>query len=96
MAASVATPLIKQFETIAGIGTITSSSSLGNTNITLQFTLSRNIDAAADVQAAIARSARALPANLTNPPSYRKANPADPSVLILELTSDGAPFDRDG
>jgi HAE1 family hydrophobic/amphiphilic exporter-1 len=91
MAASVATPLIKQFETISGIDTITSSSSLGNVSITLQFALSRNIDAAAaDVQAAIGRSQRALPANLTTPPSYRKSNPADAPVLFLELTSDGA------
>lgn len=91
MASSVATPLIKQFETIAGIDTITASSSLGNTQITIQFNLSRNIDAAAaDVQAAIARAQRQLPDNMTTPPSYRKANPADAAVVILALTSDGA------
>lgn len=91
MASSVATPLIKQFETIAGIDTITASSSLGNSQITIQFNLSRNIDAAAaDVQAAIARAQRQLPDNLTTPPSYRKANPADAAVLILALTGDGA------
>lgn len=91
MASSVATPLIKQFETIAGIDTISATSSLGNTSITLQFDLTRNIDAAAaDVQAAITRAQRQLPDNLTTPPSYRKANPADAPVIILALTSDGA------
>ena len=91
MASSVATPLIKQFETIAGIDTISATSSLGNTQITLQFALSRDIDAAAaDVQAAIARTQRQLPDNLTAPPSYRKSNPADSAVLILALTSDTA------
>ncbi|UHS58573.1 efflux RND transporter permease subunit [Agrobacterium vaccinii] len=91
MASSVATPLIKQFETIAGIDTITASSSLGSTQITIQFNLSRNIDAAAaDVQAAIARTQRQLPDNMTSPPSYRKANPADAAVIILAVTGDGA------
>ncbi len=91
MAAAVATPLIKQFETIAGIDTISASSSLGNTAITIQFDLARDIDAAAaDVQAAIDRAQRALPANLTSPPSYRKSNPADAPVIILVLTGDGA------
>lgn len=95
MASSVATPLIKQFETIAGIDTITSTSSLGNSSITLQFDLSRDIDAAAaDVQAAIARAARQLPSNLPNPPSYRKVNPADAAVLILALTSSGASMSK--
>lgn len=93
MASSVATPLIKQFETIAGIDAITSSSSLGNTSITIQFELSRDIDAAAaDVQAAITRAQRQLPDNLTTPPSYRKANPADAPVIVLALTSEGAPL----
>ncbi|MXN52776.1 MMPL family transporter [Shinella sp. AETb1-6] len=91
MASSVATPLIKQFETIAGIDTISATSSLGSTQITLQFDLSRDIDAAAaDVQAAIARTQRQLPDNLTAPPSYRKSNPADSAVIILALTSDTA------
>lgn len=91
MASSVATPLIKQFETISGIDTISATSSLGNTQITIQFDLSRNIDAAAaDVQAAIARAQRQLPDNLTTPPSYRKSNPADAAVIILALTSDTA------
>ena len=89
MASSVATPLIKQFETISGIDTITASSSLGSTSITLQFALSRNIDAAAaDVQAAIARTAHRLPSNMTSTPSYRKQNPAAASILLLGLTSD--------
>lgn len=91
MASSVSTPLIKQFETIAGIDTISATSSLGNTSITLQFDLSRDIDsAAADVQAAITRAQRQLPDNLTTPLSYRKSNPADAPVLILALTGDGA------
>ncbi|MGB3146174.1 MAG: efflux RND transporter permease subunit [Paracoccaceae bacterium] len=91
MAASVATPLIKQFETIGGIDTISASSTAGSTNITLQFALSRDIDAAAaDVQAAIARTSRSLPANMRSPPSFRKSNPSDGSVIILVLTSQGA------
>ena len=93
MASAVATPLIKQFETIAGIDTISASSQLGSTSITIQFELSRDIDAAAaDVQAAIARTQRSLPKNLTSTPSYRKSNPADASVLLLVLTSEGAPL----
>ena len=95
MASSVATPLIKQFETIAGIDTISATSSLGSTQITLQFDLSRDIDAAAaDVQAAIARTQRQLPDNLTAPPSYRKSNPADAAVVILALTGDSADLTR--
>lgn len=93
MAAAVATPLIKQFQTIAGIDSITASSSLGSTRITLQFDLTRDIDAAAaDVQAAIARSQRALPSNLTSTPSYRKVNPADSPILFLSLISDTSPL----
>ncbi len=95
MASSVATPLIKQFQTIDGIDTITARSDLGSSNITIQFNLTRNIDAAAaDVQAAISRAQRQLPANLTTPPSYRKANPASAPVLFLALTSDGAPLTK--
>ncbi|MDE2446230.1 MAG: efflux RND transporter permease subunit, partial [Alphaproteobacteria bacterium] len=91
MASAVATPLIKQFQTIDGVDTITASSNLGSTNITIQFNLSRNIDAAAaDVQAAISRTQRQLPANMTTPPSYRKANPASFPVLFLALTGDGS------
>ncbi len=88
MASSVATPLERQFGRIAGITEMTSSSSLGSTNITLQFDLSRNIDAAArDVQAAINAARGDLPAALPNNPSYRKVNPADAPILMLSLTS---------
>jgi hydrophobic/amphiphilic exporter-1 (mainly G- bacteria), HAE1 family len=95
MASSVATPLIKQFQTIDGIDTISASSSLGSTNITIQFALSRDIDAAAaDVQAAISRAQRQLPSNLTQTPSYRKANPASQPVLFLALSGDGVPLTK--
>ena len=78
MAASVATPLEKQFSTIAGVTSISSSNSQGNTNITLQFDLSRDIDAAAqDVQSMIARAQRQLPPGMPSPPSFQKVNPAD-------------------
>jgi HAE1 family hydrophobic/amphiphilic exporter-1 len=93
MASSVATPLEKQFSTIAGLDSINSVSTLGRTQITLQFTLSRNIDAAAqDVQSMIARAARDLPQNMPSPPSYRKVNPANNSILLLALTSDSLPL----
>ncbi len=93
MASGVATPLEKQFSSIAGLDSINSSSTLGRTQITLQFTLSRDIDAAAqDVQAMIARAARDLPPNMPNPPSYRKVNPANNSVFLLALTSDTLPL----
>jgi HAE1 family hydrophobic/amphiphilic exporter-1 len=93
MAASVATPLEKQFSTIAGLDSINSVSTQGRTQITLQFTLSRDIDAASqDVQAQIARAARDLPSTMTTPPSYRKVNPANFSVLLLALTSDTQPL----
>ena len=89
MAASVATPLERQFSHIAGITEMTSSSSLGSTNVTLQFDLSRNIDGAArDVQAAINAARTYLPTNLPSNPSYRKVNPADSPIMILGLTSD--------
>src|SRR5947209_9854231 len=89
MASSVATPLERQFGRIAGINQMTSSSQLGSTNITLQFDLNRNIDAAArDVQAAINAARSQLPANLPSNPSYRKVNPADAPILILALSSD--------
>ncbi len=93
MANSVATPLIKQFSTIAGIDTISASSSQGSTSIALQFNLDRDIDsAAADVQSAIARVQRQLPSEMTEPPSFRKVNPADAPILILALSSDIAPL----
>ena len=88
MASSVATPLEAQFSTIAGINSMSSSSSLGSTNITLQFDLSRNIDAAAqDVQAAIARAQGALPTNMPAPPSYAKVNPAEQPILYIGMSS---------
>jgi HAE1 family hydrophobic/amphiphilic exporter-1 len=87
MAAAVATPLEKQFSTIAGIDNMTSSSGLGNTSITIQFSLDRDIDAAAaDVQAAISQTLRSLPLGIL-PPSYRKVNPADQPILYFALTS---------
>ncbi|HWG19091.1 MAG TPA: efflux RND transporter permease subunit [Terracidiphilus sp.] len=89
MAASVATPLERQFTHIAGVTEMTSSSSLSTTGITLQFELSRNIDGAArDVQAAINAARTYLPINLPSNPSYRKVNPADAPIMILGLTSD--------
>jgi len=88
MASSVALPLEKQFATIAGLQTISSTNTLGSTSLTLEFDPSRNIDAAAvDVQAALFRSLRALPPEMTSPPSYRKVNPADAPVLLVALTS---------
>jgi multidrug efflux pump len=89
MASSVATPLERQFGRIAGITEMTSTSSLGSTNITIQFDLNRNIDAAGrDVQAAINAARGQLPANLPSNPWYRKVNPADAPVILLSLTSD--------
>jgi multidrug efflux pump len=88
MASSVATPLERQFGHIASVSEMTSSSSLGTTNITLQFNLNRNIDAAArDVEAAINAARGYLPANLPGNPSYRKVNPADSPIFIVGLTS---------
>jgi len=89
MASSIATPLERQFGHVAGVTEMTSSSSLGSTNITLQFDLSRNIDGAArDVEAAINAARTYLPANLPGNPTYRKVNPADSPIMILGLTSD--------
>jgi hydrophobe/amphiphile efflux-1 (HAE1) family protein len=93
MASAVATVLEAQFSTIAGIDSMTSSSGTGSTQITLQFTLDRNIDAAAqDVQAAIAAVQRRLPQDMPAPPSYRKVNPADQPVLYLALSSPTLPL----
>ncbi|HJW73678.1 MAG TPA: multidrug efflux RND transporter permease subunit [Geothrix sp.] len=95
MASSVATPLERQFGRIAGITEMTSASSLGSTNITLQFDLGRNIDAAGrDVQAAINGARGDLPANLPNNPSYRKVNPADSPIMLLALTSSMVPREK--
>ncbi|HEY7194114.1 MAG TPA: efflux RND transporter permease subunit, partial [Gemmatimonadales bacterium] len=92
MAAAVATPLEKQFSTIAGIDAMTSTSTLGGTNITLQFALSRNIDAAAqDVQSAISKTLRQLPPGM-QPPSYNKSNPAASPILYFALTSTTMPL----
>src|SRR6476660_9662306 len=88
LASAVALPLEKQFATIAGLNSINSTSSQGGTNITLQFDLSRNIDAAAqDVQSMIARAARQLPPQMPSPPSYQKVNPGDQPVMFLVLHS---------
>ena len=88
MASAVATPLEKQFSTIPSIDSMTSSSSLGSTQITLQFALDRNIDAAAqDVQAAISAALRHLPTQMTTPPTFRKVNPADSPVYYIAFTS---------
>jgi multidrug efflux pump len=89
MATAVATPLERSLGRIAGINEMTSSSTLGSTNITLQFDLERNINGAArDVQAAINAARTLLPTNLPTNPTYRKVNPADAPILILALTSD--------
>jgi HAE1 family hydrophobic/amphiphilic exporter-1 len=89
MASSVALVLEKQFSTIAGVTSMTSTSSLGNTSIVLQFDLNRSIDGAAlDVQSQISTAMRRLPAELTTPPSFRKVNPADQPVIFLAISSD--------
>jgi len=93
MANAVATPLIKQFSTIAGIDSISATSAQGATSVAIQFNLNRDIDsAAADVQSAIARVQRQLPSEMSEPPSYRKVNPADAPILILTLRSEIAPL----
>ena len=93
MASAVATPLEKQFATIAGIDSMTSTSTQGSTRITLQFVLDRDIDGAAlDVQSALSSAARRLPDEMTDPPSFRKVNPADQPILFLALTSETLPL----
>ena len=93
MASTVALPLEKQFASIAGLTNINSVSQLGSTNITLQFDLSRNIDAAAqDVQAMIGRASRSLPPQMPAPPSYQKSNPGDQSTILLVLRSATLPL----
>ena len=88
MASSVATPLEKQFSTIAGIDSMTSTNSLGSTSITIQFNLSRNLDGAAlDVQAAITAAGGQLPPQMPTPPTFQKVNPADSPILYLALSS---------
>ena len=93
MASTVAAPLERRFGEISGVTQMTSISVLGSTNITLQFDLNRNVDAAAqDVQAAITAAGRQLPTTLTSPPTYRKVNPADAPILILSTHSDTLPL----
>ncbi|MBS1859957.1 MAG: efflux RND transporter permease subunit, partial [Acidobacteria bacterium] len=93
MAAAVATPLENQFSTIAGLSSMTSSNSLGNTQITLEFDLSRKLDGAAvDVQAAITQASRLLPQGMPTPPTFTKVNPADQPVLYIALTSPTLPL----
>ena len=88
MASAVATPLENQFSTIAGLNSMTSSNSLGNTQITLEFELNRKLDGAAvDVQAAITQASRVLPQGMPTPPTFTKVNPADQPILYLALTS---------
>ncbi|SFB16639.1 hydrophobic/amphiphilic exporter-1, HAE1 family [Collimonas sp. OK607] len=93
MASSVAQPLERQFSLIAGLSQMTSTSTLGSTQITLQFDLNRSIDAAAlDVQAAITAASGQLPANLPSPPTFRKVNPADSPILVMSVQSDALPL----
>ena len=93
MASSVATPLEAQLSTIAGIDSMTSSSSLGSTTITVTFALDRSIDGAAqDVQAAISAAQRQLPQDMPTPPTYRKVNPADAPILFLTMQSATLPL----
>src|SRR5205085_12104884 len=93
MAASIATPLEREFSAISGVDSITSVSGLGIGRITVQFNLNRSIDAAAqDIQAAIGNAARKLPAEMTTPPSYRKVNPGAAAVLQLVLRSETLPL----
>ena len=92
MASSVATPIERQLATISGIDQITSSSSTGSTNITIQFALDRNIDAAAlDVQSALSAVTRRLPVEMPAPPTFKKVNPADQAVLILSVRDQTRP-----
>ncbi len=93
MASSVATPLEREFSTVAGIKQMSSSNSQGSTSITVQFDLSRKIDEAAqDIQAAISRAGGRLPSNMPRPPSYQKVNPAEQAIFYLALSSSTAPF----
>ena len=95
MASSVATPLERQFSTIAGLNIVSSTSTLGNSQITLQFDLSRNIDAAAqDVQTAIASAVRQLPPGMPSPPTLKKVNPADQPIIYLRVSSTTLPLSQ--
>src|SRR6202790_3818053 len=93
MASAVATPLENQFSSIAGLDSMTSTNSLGSTQITLEFDLSRNLDGASvDVQSAITQAARLLPTGMPTPPTFTKVNPADQPILYLALTSKSVPL----
>ena len=93
MASSVATPLERQFSTIAGLDSMTSTNAQGITQVTLQFSLDRNLDAAAqDVQSAISVAQTQLPKDMPNPPSFRKVNPADQPIFYLSLNSPTLPL----
>jgi hydrophobic/amphiphilic exporter-1 (mainly G- bacteria), HAE1 family len=93
MASAVATPLESQFSTIAGVSSMTSTSSQGSTSITIQFDLDRNIDGAAeDVQTAIQAASRQLPSNLPSPPTLRKVNPSDAPIIYLAMQSPSMPM----
>src|SRR5512135_3210251 len=93
MASSVATPLERQFSTIAGLASMNSANSVGTTQVTLQFDLSRNLDAAAqDVQAMITQATPLLPPDMPSPPTFRKVNPADQPIMYIGLTSATLPM----
>ena len=93
MASAIASPLERQFAQISGVTQLTSVSGVGNTSVSIQFDLARNIDAAAqDVQAAIDAPAGELPKNLPSPPTYRKTNPSDAPVMLLAMSSDTLPL----
>jgi HAE1 family hydrophobic/amphiphilic exporter-1 len=95
MASAVATPLEKQFSSIPSLDSMTSDSGLGQTQITLQFSLDRNIDAAAlDVQSAISAAQRQLPPTMTTPPTFRKSNPADAPIFFVGMTSKTLPLSK--
>ncbi len=95
MASAVATPLEKQFSTIPALDSMTSASGIGQTQITLQFTLERNIDAAAlDVQSAISAALKQLPPTMTTPPTFRKVNPADAPIYFIGMESDTLPLSK--
>src|SRR5215207_3301609 len=95
MAASVASPIERQLSTIAGISSMSSSSSLGTTRIAIQFDLNRNIDGAAlDVQTALTVAARRLPIEMTTPPSFRKVNPGDFAVMVISVNSQTLPLSK--
>src|SRR5271163_1257384 len=93
MASAVATPLEKQFSTIAGLESMNSTSAMGSTNITLQFDLNRKIDGAAlDVQAAISAARNQLPTSMPTPPTFRKLNPSDAPILYIAISSPTLPL----